>query len=196
MTIPVKLRNGGALDICAKVSSHGGVSTFDCPPDLAPIGTENRIQFFRTSITGMNTDGSTNPIDYQLVADQNFDIFITKILIVIEDSKVKEDKYGSIASLTNGVDLLTFESGTENYLIEAGKNYGQLKAQTGDTGSEVKIKSTGAEIGVVSINLSDFVPGGVRIGRKSKDRISFIVNDDLTGLDSHTIYFLGNKHIK
>jgi len=195
MTIKVKLNSGESEDICAKVDSLGAVATYDSPPVLAKKGTRNRIQFFRTVIGDMNIDGSTLPVTFTLSADDCCDIFITQILLSIEDTKVKEEKYGDIASLTTGVDLLTFENGDENFLIEKGKNYAELRAQIGDSQSDVKIKTSGAEIGLLSINLRQFVKDGIRLGRESKDSVKFIVNDDLTGLTGHTIYFLGYKHV-
>ena len=44
------------------------------------------------------------------------------------------------------------------------------------------------------MDLAAVIPGGIRIGRGTLDKLQVVVNDDLTGLDLFTVRVIGYRH--
>jgi hypothetical protein len=44
------------------------------------------------------------------------------------------------------------------------------------------------------MDLAQLVPGGVRIGRGTQDKLSVEVRDDVTGLVEFTVRVMGHRH--
>jgi hypothetical protein len=197
-----------------KVTDDGELltSSSNIPP-VEDVGTENRIQFlseiFGSAGAGLgtinqNVDGSTTPQEFYIQASTSYDIYIMQIIIILADGSpgVTHKSFGAINSLTNGFDLLINESSVDTYIINKAKTGGQLIAQSGfnnpfGTGAEsfeLINWTENDDAQIISIPLSQWVPGGLRIGRGTTDRVSTFVNDDLTALSELTVRAFGYKN--
>lgn len=179
----------------ATVDKYNALATYDSVPAIPPLGTENRRQLYSSVIEDMDVNGSSTPITFTIGSNEEYDIHILRILLVIEDSKVKEEKYGEIPALSNGVDLIIYEGTGITHIIDSGTHYSDVVTQMGGFPSDAKAKSTGAEIATVLFDAGSIIPLGIRLGRGTTDRLEFIVNDDLTGLTGHTLQVIGFKHV-
>ena len=177
------------------VNKYGSAAFHETIPEVLPEGTKNRRQFYRSVLTGMNVDGSVNPVEFKLESSNDFDIYIRQIVLIIEDSKVYYDKYGNISPLTNGVDLIISESGIESFIIEKAKTGSDISSQLGIENPSVRISSVSGELITLAFDITKAVPNGIRLGKNRTDFLKFVVNDNLTGLDSHNLYIVGYKHL-
>jgi len=181
----------------ACVNGKRAVKTYSSIPEIPPAGTRNQLQWFRQILTGLNVDGSTTPVSFELNSSSDYDIYITAIVFVLEDESINEEDYYKNTSLTNGVDLIAHEGSDKTYLLEACKSYGEIQLQLGILTEENRINTgPGNEIGILKAEIDKFIPGGIRIGRGTLDKFEFIVNDDLTPMINHELYFLGYKHVE
>lgn len=196
MTIDVKLKDGKGGANHVAVDKFNSVAVHETIPALPPQGTRNRHQFYRAVVEDMNVNGATTNQVFTVSALQDADFYITRIVIVIGDSKVKEEKYGDISALSNGVDIISHEGVDTAYIAQDVPTYGEFFYQTGGEVADPKIKATGFEVGVIKIEIDRFVPGGIRLGQGTTDRIEFVVKDNLTGLVQHDMYCIGYKHVE
>lgn len=67
-------------------------------------------------------------------------------------------------------------AGTKKVVIVNGTGEGTADAQT------------------IVFLISSYIPGGLRLGRGTTDKLRAVVRDDLTGLDEFTVRVLGYKH--
>ncbi|MDH3324070.1 MAG: hypothetical protein OEL89_00365 [Candidatus Peregrinibacteria bacterium] len=192
--------------ISAKVNNRGALKTYSDVPDLLPSNTPTRMRPFLENINVHNggTNGSVTPVEYDLVtADQdgNFDYYIQSITLVISDGTINYSKYGAIAALANGVDLYAETSGVKDYLIKGIKTCGEavIWATTTTVPSNPSIVSgwdSNNDALIMVFDLNEIITGtaglsGIRIGRGTKDKLTFVVNDDLTALSDHFILVKG-----
>lgn len=212
MAISTQIINGGGNRNKLKVNPDGSINTTQTPnPPVPSTGTVNTFRFLSGVMgsTGMdsgtinlNVDGSATAQEFTVDSDEDFDIHVMQVVFIVADSAVVHSKFGNINALTNGFDLEIVEEGVTTKLINAVKTGGQLIAQTGfthpfgDGTLSFELSNwTGTEDAQVAVmSLHDFVPGGIRIGRGSQNKLIARVNDDLTGLTEFTVRVLGYKH--
>lgn len=170
-------------------------------------GTSNRNSFFsdylrlttNTAVFQMNVNGATTNQVFELVAKQDRDIFIRHITVMIADGTSSLNKFGALAALTNGWDLRIFESGEFSNIIEISKTGGDVAINTGLTnvyGSGSSVYALPSYLGgdnaiAIPINLEQIVPGGIRIAKKSLNKLVSTVRDDLTALSECWVRCLG-----
>ncbi len=179
------------------------------PPDLVPPNTANRYRYFTALLgtTGADsgtTDMATTAAEYFISSNADYDLYITHILIVTADQNATHAQWGNIGVLTNGIDLVLTESGEGTTVINAAKTHGQALAQTGLFGYHTGGNNAQAFILInwtstqdaqtILVPVGDIVPGGLRIGRGSKDKITLTTNDDVSGVDEMFARVIGYRH--
>lgn len=124
-------------------------------------------------------------------------------MVELGGSSSAVDKFGNVNYLGTGWDLKVVEAGVETHLIEKAKSGGEVIAQSGfsngygDAATSFELTNWGSSAGdatTASMPIGEYVPGGIRIGMGTKDRIVSVVNDDLTGLDEFTVRVIGYRH--
>jgi len=181
------------------------------PGPPPPIGESSRYRYYNklmgsggagVGTTNMNVDGSSTPQTFYIEADPDYDLLVMVAVFVVADTAVVHSSFGNVAALSNGVDVKITEDGVEENVIDAAKTGGQFIAQAGfshpygdGAQSFELINWTGTQDAqTIVIPFHHIVPGGVRIGRGTRDTICTVVNDDLTGLTEFTARIIGYKH--
>lgn len=209
--IKTGIGDGGGSGNVGRVSKHGALYVASSLPDLPPPGTKNRQRVFSevTGSTGassgtvnMNVDGSTDQ-EFYIGANQDaenpYDIYILSLVLIVADTAVLHNKFGNENALTTGIDVIVTEAGELSYLLKAIKTGGELIAHSGAvyaygdgaTVSEVINWSATTDAQVVTLPLWQYIPGGIRLGHSTKDKLSVWVRDNLTGLTEFTCRAFG-----
>lgn len=207
--LKTQLVGGTGKSIEAQVSDYNALSTHVLTAPLQSIGTKNRMVPFVTKIDLHNggTDGSVTPVDYTLLvsdASSEFDYYVQSIVLVISDGTQNYSKYGAIAALTNGVDLYSTIRGDIDYIMEGAKTGGEVLIWAAmdeifpTNPAIISGWSTNDDALVSIFDIKAMIPGtgglsGLRIGRGTKDSLTFTVNDNLTALSDHFIFVKGFK---
>jgi len=181
-------------------------------PEVNPPDTPNYYRFLSgllgttglgSGTTSQDVDGSVTPVTFYMTARQEYDIYVTDIIISILDGSISHAKFGALTALTNGWDLKVRESGEETYLVEKAKSNGEILSSFAimspfGSGSDLNIitnyNGANDDAFIAPIELDETLPYGFRLGRGSNDRLEAIVNDDLTGLSAMYVKVLGYKH--
>lgn len=194
----------------AKVTHEGALLVSQVEQAAPEVGSENILQYLqgRLGSTGLNTgtldqsvDGSVTPQVFLVESSPDYDIHIIQATIIIADSAVVHNEFGTIPPLTNGWDLKLTEGGVETFIIEKAQTGGQVIVQSGfarpygqgAASFELTNWTGSADAQTVSIPIGEFIPGGLRIGRGTTDKLESIVNDNLTGLTEFYVYIYGYK---
>ncbi len=208
--LPVELQDKSHPKRRVVITANGALCIAQIAPDVPAVGTKNRLRYYSSLVgstgadsgtTNMNVDGST-PQEFYIAAHLDYDIRIMIIAAIIADTAIVHSKFGNIAALANGWDLKVTESGVDTFLINKAKTGGEAIAQAGfahafgDGATSFELTNwTGTEDAQsIVIPIHHVIPGGLRIGRGTKDRIVSIVNDNLTGLTEFTLRILGYRH--
>lgn len=186
-----------------KVSEEGGMAVYIMNPPIQPIGTPNRMRFYRQIVTGLNVDGSVTPQYFYVTSDNTsmYDLYIEEITIILAGTNITNAKYGNLSALTNGTDIYLEQGTDKEYIIQAAKTNGQITLQSGATNifgnttntNVLSNYSSNTDAYVVSLKLTDYIPGGLRLGAGTPDRIVIKINDNLSTMADHYIQFLGYK---
>lgn len=214
--MPVKSRIadgiGGKAE--ARVGKHNQLYTTLVAPDVPPAGQCNPYRFFSrlltddglvTGTSNMNIDGSGTSVDYWIRSSREaeYDIHIMAIVVVVADTTVTHKAFGGLAALGTGWDLWTWESDTKTFIIEKAKTGAALIWQTGfhnpfSEGATMQelldFNAADDDAQIVYIPISSYVPGGIRLGAGTQDKIVASINDDLTGLTEMYVLCLGYRH--
>jgi len=183
----------------------------DSSPTFPETGSENVVQYYSrllgttgadSGITNMNVNGSVTPVEFYIEAESTYDIRIMNIVITIVDGAISHSKFGAILPLTNGWDLKVVEGVSPTFIITKATTGGELLQQSGSlylfgNGTTVNIIPNSAvneDTFLVNVPISEYIPGGFRIGLSGVDKIQAIVNDNLTGLTKMTVRVIGYKH--
>lgn len=211
MGIQSKIMDGGGGSDCAKVDANNNLCVSPKFKALEPEGSSNRVRFYAAKFgtTGAdsgtvnaNVDGSATAQTFCIASQALADIYLMRITLLIADTAVAHNNFGNVGALSNGITLRVVEQGNITNIITAAKTGGQVIAQAGfyapygDAATTWELSNwTGTEDAqTIAINIGDLVPGGIRLGRASQDKIELIVNDDLTGLTEFTVRGLGYTH--
>ena len=215
MSAPVNIIDGRSART-AYVSPDHGLYVAEIAPPVPAVGTPSRIRLFvqYAGTTGallegtpdsnadQGVDGSVTNVEFFVGADQDFDIRVMGIAITIADTAVAHNAFANVNALTNGWDLSITEAGEETFIIKAAKTGGQFISQggfanpygDGVTSFELSNWTATADAQTVSLPLRNIVPGGLRLGMGTNDRISCFVRDDLTGLTEMYVRVFGYRH--
>ena len=151
----------------------------------------------------MRVDGSTSSQEFYITAHQDRDIFIKTISVRISDTSSVLNKFGNLTALTNGIEWkfttnvlgeITVKDGIKTNLEFI--RVGLSTAGTGDGSSAFRadVSGGGADTYLPVIDLAQTFgfSWGIRLAKGTKDRMSFIVKDDLSvGMDGFDIFGFG-----
>jgi len=211
MTLQTTISDGRGDGCTARVSSHNALYVAQTEPDVEPVGTQNRYRYYAAYLgstgadsgtTNQNVNGSVTPQVFYIAAHNDYDIRVMGVSILIADTATVHNNFGNVAALANGWDLYVTESGEDTYLVEAASTGGQVIAQSGfhwgygNAALTWELANwTGTEDAqTIYLPVSEWVPGGIRLGRGTRDRIVSVVNDDLTGLTEFWQRIHGYRH--
>lgn len=204
MTAKVILKNEKD-GLSARIIDNGAVLVSSTPYPAAECAGElsrARLLSGYLGTTGLdlgiinaNVDGSVTNQKLYIESDQEYDIYITKLLICIRDSTVTHSGFGALAALTNGVSIVAIEGGTETFLIKNAKTFAELIEQTfaekpfgdGATAFELTDAVGTTDMQVLPFDIAKLVPMGLRIGRGTLDKVELRIADNLTGLNVFTV---------
>ena len=194
----------------AQVTEHGELRVTTSPYNvILETGTENQYRYFSDYLRlggsgseSMNVDGSATPANFSLEPAEDADIYIMRIAILLADGNVAHNTFGQLTALTNGFDLFVEDSGTKTYFVYRAKTGGEIIAQSGfysgwgnsGTAWELTAWEGQADATAVALPISDFVPGGIRLGRGTYNKIEATVSDDLTAMSGFWIRIFGYQH--
>ncbi len=210
MPVKTQIIDGKGSGKRAEVGTRGFLQVAVREGDPPPQGEVNRFRFFSqlvssagdgTGTTNMGVDGTTAQ-KFTVDSHKDYDIRIMKILIYIEDGTVSHKTFGAIASLTNGIDISVFEAGVETFLVKAGKDFADLIEQTlaerpwgdGATAFELIDVVSNDDAQVLPMDIGSLVPGGLRIGRGTNDKLQVKVSDNISALTAFTVRVVGYRH--
>jgi hypothetical protein len=149
-------------------------------------------------------DGSTNAADFYIEAVPDYDIYIKSISVVIgDDGSPALNKYGALSALSNGVQWCLFSQETGLYELHDGiktnLEFIRLAVDTGAIGSGVEsyladVSGGGSEksyLPTIDMQETFGLNYGVRLRKKTTDKLIFTIQDDLTGLTTHNAIAYG-----
>lgn len=197
-----------------EVGQHRQLVTSPRIPDVLPSTAQNRYTMYNALLgssgavesglvnANLNQNGSSTAQEFYIAAEENVDIKIMRVVITVADSAVAHNNFGAVSALTNGFTLQVFERGVLTNLINGAKTGGELIIQAGGfspygdgaTSFELSNWSGNSDAQTVVIDVGALVPGGIRIARKTEDRIVATVQDNLTGLVEFTVRVMGHRH--
>ena len=214
MSTPVVIKNGGPFGggrtAVVDEDNHLGIAQY--PPKLHLDGKPSKFRFFAEYLgstgglanftSAANADMAATTGTYFVAASTDYDIRITHIAIVFADTAVAHNAFGNVSALSTGFDLKIIESGSTTFLISKAKTGGQLIAQAGLLNGygdgvlswELSNWASNEDAQAITIPVGAMVPGGIRIGRGTLDRIEASVNDDLSGLTEMFVRVMGYRH--
>lgn len=213
MPLKDQILDGTGQGHLARVGAHNQLYTAQVFPELPELGTKNRYRYFSqvlgsegfgSGTINQRVDGSATPQRFYGGAHVDYDIHIMGIAILIADTAVVHNQFGTVAVLGTGWDLYVSEEGEDTFLVEKAKTGGQVIAQAGFRGGagagsndatwELLNWTGNNDAQYIYFPISDYLPGGFRIGRGSKNRITSVVNDDITGLTEFWQRCFGYRH--
>ena len=150
----------------------------------------------------MRVDGSTTPVLFSIEASNDRDIYINSCSVVIADAGATLNNFGNIGALTNGVGLEWETQDFGNRVIHEGliSNFDFIRLSGGVPAFGNGSSSFRANN--VQGNSEGFIPfidfqeifglqWGLRLRKGTKDKLSFIVRDDVTGVDAFNVIAYG-----
>jgi hypothetical protein len=196
MPNPVSLEDFDTKEKAKVIDGRLQVGTGEAPP--APSGTSNRKQIFtgklgslglNSGVVNLAVDGSTAPQEFYITADPNYDLFVLDVRILILSNRIQNNKFGSLAALNTGIDMILYEDGHYRTLIDKATTVGDmlLKSRSsifgaGSTVNQVTAFDRNNDALYLPVDMRRFVPGGLRLGAGNVDRLSVWINDDISGL--------------
>ena len=195
----------------AKVNQYNALKVANSIPEVVPIGDASRYRFFSaltgstgadSGTTNMNVNGGTTAQQFYIAANPDYDIYIMGIVIFIGDDAIVHNRFGNINGVSTGWDLILKEAGEQTFIIKQAKTGGEVIVQSGffnpfgadATSFELTNYNSTDDAQLTYVNIGAMVPGGVRIGRGTEDRLQSFVRDDFTGLVTFNVRALGYRH--
>lgn len=135
---------------------------------------------------------SATPTDFYFQAPNNFDFFISTLILEIADnSSFTQDGYGGIPALTNGIKFFIERNGVKNFFTDpiAFKTNGELITQSNEF--EIIPFAGGAQAIVYRLDFSLFADASWLNGDNA-DKLGVTVNDNFTSLPFHRFSVLGS----
>lgn len=188
-----------------------GESNVPTPP---PSGTENTQQYLtgtlgtaglNSGIINQNVDGSLTPQSFFMESDENYDIYITRLSVIIIDKSVSHNKFGALSALPVGWDLKLVEDGNTTLLAEKAKTCGEAQINTffagvfGDS-SNINVipnfNDASEDLYTINFQFDRIIPPyGLRLGRGNTGKIESVINDDLEALSFFKVLVGGYKNV-
>lgn len=161
-------------------------------PNTVPI--PYREFFTNNGSNDMRVNGSVNNQLFSIESQPSRDKYIKTIKVLISDAGARLDLFGAITALTNGLSLEVFNNAEGSNIISEGikTNLDLIRAgtdipSTGDGISAFRadISGAGADSYLVTIDFEKLygLKWGIRLNKIEESRISWIVKDDITGID-------------
>lgn len=208
MSVKSNIIDGTGTKSAVKVGKNNQIYSTPVEPDVPIVGTENRYRFYsnyltnQSGVTNANINGSVTNDYFYIRSSNDYDLHIMKLIIYVQDGTVSHSGFGSLGVLINGINLYTIESGEQVNILSNIRTFAHMIEQTaiekpfGDASTAFELDSvSGSEDAwCLPFTLSDYVPGGVRIGRGTLDKIELQIRDNLTGLTFFTVRALGYAH--
>ena len=206
-----QLVDGHGSDRKARVNDEGELNVV-----VHPHPPKNEVEVslpFRQYLTDdgkasgskdMLVDGSTNPIEFCIVANPDFDIYIKSVSVVIADAGATLNNFGAISALSNGVEFswVSTDNGTIEIheSLKSNFDFVQLGLGTpsfGNGNSSFKannvVGTSEAFIPVIDLKETFGLPWGVRLRKGSLDKICFIIKDNVSSIDRFDAIAYGIK---
>lgn len=196
--------NGDVLDVKNGVT---GVVIQSYPNLDEPIEQLPFSQFFTadglsTGSSDMKVNGAVTPQEFSIKALNERDFFITTMSIRIGDNLATLDQFGNIGVLANGLDftyssikdgVIIIESGITTNLDMIRIGLGSPELGDGTSAFRADVSGVGADTYLPSVDFRKTfgLTWGLRLRQGSTNRVSMVINDDLTGLDSFNIIAFG-----
>lgn len=211
MSLDSLIRDGRGANRRAGVDAEDCIRVAPYAPDLPPVGQKSRYRFI-TGLVGstglgsgtvnMNVDGSSTPQVFYIGANNDYDIYIMGVSILIADTGIVHNNFGTLSALANGWDLYLQEGGEETKLIDKATTNGEVIVFTGqgrpfgDSATSWELINWNAtdDAALCYYAFNEYMPGGLRIARGSDDQLQSIVNDNLTGLTEFKVRIFGYRH--
>jgi hypothetical protein len=214
MSLNVNIQDGAGSDRSAKVAADQSLLVSVGDPPLLTANESPKLQYFTGYLSSsgvvdnrtnaqMQVDGSSTAQKFYVGADPIADIHIMAAIILIGDTAVNHQTFGNVTQLTNGWDLIVTQGGRETLVVEKAQTGGQVIVQAGSywpfgngvTSNELLNWTGTTDAQLINFPFSEVIPGGLTLVRGTEDRLTSIVNDDLTGLTEFTVRVLGFKRI-
>lgn len=186
-----ELKINGEGELTATLHTH--------PPREEKVESFPFRAYFRNSSESndMRINGLTDPDDFYISADAEYDYFIKVISVKLADAGAKFNLFGALAALTNGVKFSWSNLKTGELIIHDGiKDNLEWFRLSNQVPTITDLSGGGADSIVVYIDLAVIfgTPWGVRLTKGTKDQLSFSVRDNLSaGLDEFNIIAYGVK---
>jgi hypothetical protein len=183
------------------VGDEGAIATVvhpHPPKDEKETSLPYRARFVNDADSdAMAVDGSTTEQIFSLSAVQDRDIYVNSISVRIADGGSPNlNKFGNLSALTNGVGWEWVTSDLGAVILHEGIQTNLEFIRTGHktaaigTGTDAYLADVSgggtskAYLPIIDISEQFGKPWGMRLRKGTNDRLSFIVRDDLTGLDA------------
>lgn len=162
------------------------------------------------SSNGLVAGSLANPIDFEVKALENEDLFISSLSFKIVDQNAILSKFGNINALTNGMQLIykSIELGEIVLADNLQTNFDFIRLCTGtppvSSGPEAfRAANVGgpggnseAYIPVLNISQVFGKPFGVRLKAGTFDSLAIRIRDDITTIDEFDVFYYGSKIFK
>lgn len=181
------------------------IPSFEDPTILVPNSG------FLTDSNGSSNavvDGSVQPIDFAVRALEDTDLYISGLSFKISDQNAVLNKWGTIAALTTGVQIIysNQELGerilvdnikTNFDLIRACQGYPAFASSQGNEAFRASNIIGGSEgyLPVLKIKEIFSLPFGIRLKAGTLDRLIVRINDDITAIDAFDIFYYATEYI-
>jgi len=205
VAVQAEIVNGqGGQDRAALVNQNHALRTESSVPEILPSGTRNRARYFSDyayngAVNNMAVNGAITPVTYSVMASENYDLYLSEVQILIASNSIANNKFADLPALTNGWNLYVTEQGDDTYILNSATTTGELSIRAGGTFTDLANWNPGNDNArVIKIDLAKaFVFDtyrGIRIGRGTRDSVTALVSDDLSGLSEFTVRFFGTRH--
>ncbi len=172
------------------LDSIGQISGTDVITELQIISESTEVhnkfspgKFFNVHLKNiasfdMNVNGSVTPVDFLFEPPPDKHIFISRLIIMIEDNNINFNKFGGISALTNGFFIKVTENGIERNLHD---NIIKKNSHFHMLAYDVSIDSSTTDL--LSVRWSFSKSGTyLHLHASTLDNFKVIVADNLTGL--------------
>lgn len=200
MGIFSKIKDGWDSGAFLKITKEGAANVIIHPHP--PIDDNTYLQPFRARFsnkagaTEMKIDGTTNPDNvFSILSDQKYDIYIKTIFVEISDGgNPNLNKFGDLSALTTGVEWLYYNPTDGEYILHEGiktnKEFIRLGIDTHGIGTGADayladVSGGGTQksyLPIIDMAETYGMKYGLKLRKETTDRVSFRINDNLTGL--------------
>ncbi|MCP4901259.1 MAG: hypothetical protein GY906_30180 [bacterium] len=200
---PVSGRNVRVSENQALLVSNDGL-----PPPVA-AGANRPIPVLRYYVQAetedqidMRVDGSVTPVTFHVSAHQDYDTYLHAMSTVIADAGASLSEFGNIGVLANGIEFYWERAGRpiEALAFRLFTNFDFVRLAAGDpafgTGN-ASFKASNVEgtseafLPVMDFEKSFGMPHGILLRAGTNERLTLVINDDLTGVDGFESYCTG-----